>query len=65
MGVSRLQGSVKVYPLPDDGSPMPDRIFSHIPSSAPVECVARVYIVKVGGVYSESVHCEGGWGWSL
>ncbi|KAL5471556.1 hypothetical protein EMCRGX_G029681 [Ephydatia muelleri] len=44
--VGLFKGSVKVYPLPDDGSPMPDRIFSHIPSSAPVECVARVYIVK-------------------
>ena len=44
---SSPQGAVKVYPLPDDGSPMPDRIFSHIPSSAPVECVVRVYIVKV------------------
>ena len=36
-----------MYPLPEDGSPDPPRILSHIPSTKPVDVVVRVYIVKV------------------
>ena len=38
---------VKLYNLPDDGTPEPGRIFSHIPSSDPTDVVVRVYIVRV------------------
>lgn len=41
------QGMVKLYNLPDDGTPEPGRIFSHIPSSDPTDVVVRVYIVRV------------------
>lgn len=37
-----------MYPLPDDGSPEPDKILSNIPSSDPIDVVVRVYVVKVG-----------------
>lgn len=45
--VGKFKGSIKVYPLPDDGTPEPERIFSNIPPSAPVEVVVRVYVIKV------------------
>ena len=47
--VGKFKGSVKVYPLPDDGSPEPSKILSHIPASKPVKVIVRVYIVRVSG----------------
>ena len=46
--VGYFKGSVKMYPLPDDGSPEPDRILSNIPSTDPIDVVVRVYIIRVG-----------------
>jgi len=36
-----------MYPLPDDGSPEPERMFSHIPSTDPVNVIVRVYVIRV------------------
>ena len=44
-----FKGSVKMYPLPDDGSPEPEKILKNIPSTESVDVVVRVYIIKVGG----------------
>ena len=42
-----VQGTFKVYPLPDDPSlPVPSHILTNLPPSAPEECIVRVYIVK-------------------
>ena len=46
--VGYFKGSVKMYPLPDDGSPEPERILANIPSTDPMNVVVRVYIIKVG-----------------
>ena len=45
--VGYFKGSLKIYPLPDDGSPLPDLIFSNLPSTDPVEVIVRVYIIRV------------------
>ena len=45
--MSFLQGLFRIYPLPGDPkSPLPPKVFKHLPSSAPVECVVRVYCIK-------------------
>ena len=49
------QGALKVYPLPDDGTPEPCRVLSHVPSSKPVDVVVRVYIVRVS--ISQTQNC--------
>ncbi len=42
-----FKGAIKVYPLPDDGTPDPPKVLSNIPSSKPVKVVVRIYIIKV------------------
>ena len=42
-----LQGSLKVYPLPDDGTKDPSPVFSKTINTNPVECVVRVYVIRV------------------
>ena len=43
-----FQGSFHVYPLPSDPNlPFPPRILKNLPPSEPVECLVRVYIIKV------------------
>lgn len=46
--VGYFKGGIKMYPLPDDGSPEPDKILSNIPSTDPVDVVVRVYVIRVG-----------------
>lgn len=42
-----LQGSFKVYPLPDDpGVAPPPRQFRELPESGPQECLVRIYVVR-------------------
>lgn len=42
-----LQGSFKVYPLPDDpGVPAPPQQFRELPDSGPQECLVRIYAVR-------------------
>ncbi len=48
--VGYFKGTVKMYPLPDDGSPEPDPILSNIPSTDPLNVIVRVYVIRVGGV---------------
>ena len=36
-----------MYPLPDDGSPEPERMLAHIPSTDPVSVIVRVYVIRV------------------
>ena len=48
--VGLFKGSLKVYPLPDDGSPPPELILANIPSTDPVEVVVRVYVIRVSDV---------------
>lgn len=57
MAVGCFKGSVKMYPLPDDGSPEPERILANIPSTDPIEVVVRVYIIKVGVVHIWQTTC--------
>ncbi len=45
--VGYFKGSVKMYPLPDDGSPEPDKILANIPSTDSVDVIIRVYVIKV------------------
>lgn len=45
--VGYIMGSLKVYPLPVDGSPEPERMFCNIPFMDPVEVIVRVYIIRV------------------
>jgi hypothetical protein len=44
--VGKFKGSIKVYPLPDDGTPEPEKVLSNIPPSKPVKVIVRVYIIK-------------------
>lgn len=42
-----VQGSFKVYPLPDDpGVALPPRQFRELPDSGPQECLVRIYVVR-------------------
>lgn len=42
-----LQGSFKVYPLPDDpGVAAPPRQFRELPDSGPQECLVRIYVIR-------------------
>ena len=45
--VGLLKGSLKVYPLPDDGSKEPPPVFSKTINTKPVECVVRIYVIRV------------------
>ena len=45
--VGLFKGTVKMYPLPDDGSPEPKPLLANIPSTDPIEVVVRVYIIRV------------------
>jgi len=45
--VGYFKGSVKMYPLPDDGSPEPEKILKNIPSTESMDVVVRVYIIRV------------------
>ncbi len=45
--VGFFKGTVKMYPLPDDGSPEPMPLLANVPSTAPVDVIVRVYIVRV------------------
>ena len=46
-----FKGSVKMYPLPDDGSTQPEMILTNIPSADPIDVVVRVYVIKVRFYY--------------
>ena len=42
------QGSFRVYPLPSDpNTPAPPKILKNLPPSAPVECLIRLYVIRV------------------
>jgi len=45
--VGYFKGSVKMYPLPDDGSAEPERILVNIPSTDPIDVIVRVYVIRV------------------
>ena len=45
--VGKFKGSIKVYPLPDDGTPEPEKVLCNIPPSKPVKVLVRVYIIRV------------------
>ena len=45
-----LQGTLSIYPLPEDRNvPVPPRLFvdDRLPKAKPVDCIVRVYIVRV------------------
>ena len=46
--IGYFKGGIKMYPLPDDGSPEPDRVLCNIPSTDPIDVVVRVYVIRVG-----------------
>ena len=42
-----MQGLFRIYPLPGDlKAPLPPKVFQHLPPSAPVECVVRIYVIR-------------------
>lgn len=42
-----MQGSFRVYPLPEDPAlPRPPRQFAVLPPSDPQECIIRVYVIR-------------------
>lgn len=42
-----LQGTFRVYPLPQDPSePLPPPMITNLPPSSPEECLVRVYVVS-------------------
>ena len=42
-----VQGLFRIYPLPPDpNEPLPMKVFDNLPTSAPQECLVRVYIIK-------------------
>ncbi|XP_061186440.1 myoferlin-like isoform X8 [Saccostrea echinata] len=44
--VGEFKGGFKVYPLPPDpNEEMPSKVFVNLPSSAPEECIIRVYVI--------------------
>ncbi len=45
--VGYFKGTVKMYPLPDDGSPEPTPLLANVPSTAPIDVIVRVYIIRV------------------
>lgn len=45
--VGYFKGTVKMYPLPDDGSPEPKPLLANVPSTEPIDVVVRVYIIRV------------------
>ena len=45
--VGLFKGTLKVYPLPDDGSPEPPKVLANLPSTKPVQVVVRVYVIRV------------------
>ena len=45
--VGYFKGSVKMYPLPDDGSAEPEKILVNIPSTDPIDVIIRVYVIRV------------------
>ncbi|XP_033126409.1 myoferlin-like isoform X5 [Anneissia japonica] len=46
-GVGEFKGLFRVYPLaPDLKAPLPPKQFKSLPSSAPCECIVRVYIIR-------------------
>ncbi|XP_064383023.1 myoferlin-like isoform X2 [Halichondria panicea] len=44
--VGYFKGTVKMYPLPDDGSPEPKPLLANVPSTEPIDVVVRVYIIR-------------------
>ena len=44
-----MQGTFRVYPLSlEEGSEaLPETVYRNLPSTDPVECIVRVYVVKV------------------
>lgn len=52
--VGLFKGALKVYPLPDDGSPEPPKVLANLPSTKPVNVVVRIYVVRV----SSGHHCD-------
>ncbi|XP_032898673.1 dysferlin-like [Amblyraja radiata] len=49
--VGEFKGSFKIYPLPDDPAlPSPPRQFQQLPTSAPQECLVRVYVIRAVGL---------------
>lgn len=46
--VGEFKGSFRLYPLPSDpNAPLPPKILRKLPPSQPVECIIRLYIIRV------------------
>jgi hypothetical protein len=46
----KFKGAIKMYPLPEDDSEDLPLMFSHIPSTAPVPVIVRLYVVRAYGL---------------
>ncbi|XP_071949270.1 myoferlin-like isoform X3 [Antedon mediterranea] len=46
-GVGEFKGLFRVYPLPPDlKAPLPPKQFKSLPSSTPMDCIVRVYVIR-------------------
>ena len=42
-----LKGAFRIYPIPDEATELPETMFTNLPSSEPIECTVRVYVILV------------------
>lgn len=43
--VGEFKGAFRIYPVPEEATELPDTMFTNLPSSEPIECTVRVYVV--------------------
>ena len=63
--VGLFKGALKVYPIPDDGSPEPPKVLANLPSTKPVNVLVRIYVIRVGSGHLINSVILCGWGMTL
>ncbi|KAL9983681.1 hypothetical protein ACROYT_G005897 [Oculina patagonica] len=43
--VGEFKGAFRIYPIPDETTELPETMFANLPSSEPIECTVRVYVI--------------------
>ncbi|XP_062502177.1 myoferlin-like isoform X2 [Corticium candelabrum] len=44
--VGKFKATIRMYPLPEDGSEEPPLMFAHVPSTKPVPVIIRLYVIR-------------------